>query len=162
MNMKPLLLNMFLAGVWVVLLGQFTLANILFGLVVGYGLMFLFRNTLVPDTSYFRKVSQAVTFVLYFLWELMISNLRVAKEVLTPGLQMKPGIVAVPLDVTTGFEITLLANLITLTPGTLSLDISDDNKIIYVHTMYVDALDLEAFRDSIKQGFEKQVKEIFE
>jgi multicomponent Na+:H+ antiporter subunit E len=73
---------------------------------------------------------------------------------------MRPAIVAVPLDLTSDFQITLLANLITLTPGTLSLDISDDKKILYVHGMYVD--DVDEFRRSIKQGFEKRVQELFE
>jgi multicomponent Na+:H+ antiporter subunit E len=66
--------------------------------------------------------------------------------------------VAIPLDVETDVEITLLANLITLTPGTLSMDISDDRKVLYVHAMYVD--DPEALRAEIKNGFERRVLEM--
>jgi multicomponent Na+:H+ antiporter subunit E len=68
---------------------------------------------------------------------------------------MKPGIVEVPLEAKTSLEITLLANLISLTPGTLSLDVSDDRKVLYVHAMYID--DKASFVKSIKNGFEKRL-----
>jgi multicomponent Na+:H+ antiporter subunit E len=68
---------------------------------------------------------------------------------------MKPGIIAVPLDAETDFEITLLANLITMTPGTLSLDLSDDRKTLYVHAMYI--TDPEKIRHSIKHDLERRV-----
>ena len=71
---------------------------------------------------------------------------------------MRPGVVAIPLDAETDAEITLLANLITLTPGTLSLDVSDDRRVLYIHAMYVD--DVEELRRSIKDGFEKRVMEL--
>jgi multicomponent Na+:H+ antiporter subunit E len=72
---------------------------------------------------------------------------------------MRPAIVAIPLDLRGDLEITLLANLITLTPGTLSLDVSSDKRVLYVHSMYV--TDIAAFRSEIKNGFEKRVKELF-
>jgi multicomponent Na+:H+ antiporter subunit E len=71
---------------------------------------------------------------------------------------MTPGIVSVPLDVTTDLEITILANVISLTPGTLSLDVSDDRKVLYVHSMYIK--DREDFIRSIKNGFEKKLLNI--
>ena len=71
---------------------------------------------------------------------------------------MKPGIVKIPLDARSDLEITLLANLISLTPGTLSLDVSDDRKVLYVHAMYVN--DREDFVASIKNGFERRILEI--
>jgi multicomponent Na+:H+ antiporter subunit E len=71
---------------------------------------------------------------------------------------MKPGIVKIPLTANTDLEITLLANLISLTPGTLSLDVSDDRKVLYVHAMYVK--DREQFILGIKNGFEKKLLEI--
>ncbi len=67
-------------------------------------------------------------------------------------------IVAIPLDAKTDREITLLANLITLTPGTLSLDVSEDRRFLYVHAMFVE--DVESFRDSIKNGFERRLLEL--
>jgi multicomponent Na+:H+ antiporter subunit E len=71
---------------------------------------------------------------------------------------MRPGIVAVPLDAQTDLEITLMANLITLTPGTLSLDVSEDRHTLYVHAMFVDSP--ESVRDSIKNGFERRLLEL--
>ena len=94
------------------------------------------------------------------MWELFLSNLRVAWEVVTPTHDMEPGVVAIPLDIKTDHEITLLANLITLTPGTLSLDVSDDKKFLYIHAMYIGD-DKEAFIHSIKDGFERRVMEVF-
>ena len=71
---------------------------------------------------------------------------------------MKPGIVKVPLTIQSNLGITFLANMISLTPGTLSLDVSNDKKVLYVHAMYV--TDKEEFIDSIKNGFEKRILEI--
>jgi multicomponent Na+:H+ antiporter subunit E len=141
------------------LTGEFTSSNLTFGLLVGYFLLFIFRNTLLPQSSYFFKVWQFAYFIIYFLWALSVANFRVAFEVLTPGNQMRPGIIAIPLDLKSPLQITLLANLITLTPGTLSLDICDNQETIYVHSMYVD--DPDKFRASIKNGFEKRVLELF-
>jgi multicomponent Na+:H+ antiporter subunit E len=94
----------------------------------------------------------------YFLWELVVSNVRVAIEVLSPRYRMRPGVVGVRLDARTDLEITLLANLITLTPGTMSVDISEDRRVLYVHALYVD--DRDAFERSIKDGFERRVLEV--
>jgi multicomponent Na+:H+ antiporter subunit E len=73
---------------------------------------------------------------------------------------MRPGVIAVPLDAKTDAEITLLANLITLTPGTLSLDLSPDRGVLYVHTMYIDQDDVERARRQIKDNLERRVLEL--
>ena len=78
----------------------------------------------------------------------------------TPKLHMTPGIVGVPLDIKSDAEITMLANLITLTPGTLSLDVSEDKKVLYVHSMYI--TNREDFINGIKNGFEKRIKQLYE
>jgi multicomponent Na+:H+ antiporter subunit E len=97
--------------------------------------------------------------VLFFLREMVVANLRVAHDVLTPRHHMTPGIVAVPLELTSDLQITLLASLITLTPGTLSLHIADDRRTLYVHAMYID--DPEELVRGIKEGFEQRVMEVF-
>lgn len=147
--MNVLLLNLLLALAWISLTGEISEENFAFGFILGYG-----------NSTYFLKVFRVINFVLYFLKELVIANIRVAIEVLTPNLKVKPAIVAIPLSVKSSQEITLLANLITLTPGTLSLDVSDDKKTLYVHTMYMG--DADDFRRSIKEGFEKRVQEVFD
>jgi multicomponent Na+:H+ antiporter subunit E len=91
---------------------------------------------------------------------LVLANLRVAYDVLTPGYRMRPGVIAIPLDARTDAEITLLANLITLTPGTLSLDVSSDRSVLYIHIMYIDNDDLAEVRRRIKTGFERRVLEV--
>lgn len=74
--------------------------------------------------------------------------------------QVCPGVVAIPLDAHTDAEITLLANLITLTPGSVSLDLSEDRQVLYVHAMYIDGGDVEAYRRSVKEGLERRVLEL--
>jgi multicomponent Na+:H+ antiporter subunit E len=154
---KRLLLNILLMLIWVALTGAFTFVNFGFGFFLSFFLMWAI-NIGGDDNHYFTRVPKVIMFILYFLKELVKANLEVAYEVITPRLTVKPGIVKVPLDAKTDFEITLLANLITLTPGTLSLDVSDDKKVLYVHSMYV--TDKDAFIDSIKNGFEKRMLEI--
>ena len=90
---------------------------------------------------------------------MLLANLRVAYEVLTPGYQMRAAIIAIPLDAESDMEITVLANLITLTPGTLSLDVSADRKTLYIHAMHVH--DVEKFRNDIKVRLERSVMEVF-
>jgi multicomponent Na+:H+ antiporter subunit E len=107
----------------------------------------------------FVKVFRLAWFVLFYLVELFLANLRVAHDVITPRHRMKPGIIAIPLDVKSDLEIIALTNLITMTPGTLSLDVSTDRRVLYIHAMYID--DLEGLRSKIKDGLEKKVMEVF-
>lgn len=147
-------LNIALALVWVALTGGLSLANLLMGFGLGYLILAATQLALVPS-PYFQKAWQAFGFALFFLWELILSNLRVAHDVLTPRHRMQPRVIAVPLDARNDTEITMLANLITLTPGTLSLDVSTDRRVIYIHAMY--AADAEAARREIKDGLERRL-----
>lgn len=104
------------------------------------------------------RIAAAIDLVLFFLIELAASSLRVAWDVATPRKHRSPGIVAVPLDVETDAQITVLALLITLTPGTLSLDVSTDRRVLYVHSMF--ASTPERVRDSVKQGFERRIRRL--
>lgn len=157
--MRSLMLNVILALVWAALLGQFTTGNLIAGFVLGYLALWAMQDVLGAST-YFIKVRQIITLVLVFLWALIQSNVRVAFSVLAPFDKMSPAIVAIPLDIESDAEITLLANMITLTPGTLSIDVSNNRKVLYVHGMHV--YNLEAFKREIKEGFERRVKEAFE
>jgi len=152
------LMNLLLALAWITLTGNFVLSNFVVGFVLGYVILWLVQNPEEPS-SYFSKVREVVRLLSFFLWELIKANLRVAYDVLTPRHYMRPGVVAIPLDVETDIEITLLANLITLTPGTLSLDLSTDRRVLYVHGMHIE--DVEAFRRHIKEGFERRIQEVF-
>lgn len=151
------LTNLLLTFIWVALTGGFTFANIFFGFLLSYFVLYIITRG-SGRARYFRMVPRIIAFVFYFLYELIRANLQVAWEIITPKLYMTPGIVGVPLDVTSDSQITFLANLITLTPGTLSLDVSEDKKVLYVYSMYIK--DRESFIRGIKNGFEKRILEI--
>ena len=151
--------NLLLAFAWAALQAEFTLANLLVGHGVGYLILLgLERGGVLPESRYVGKVSLAVGLGLFFLWELVHANLRLAKDVITPRFSMRPGIVAVPLDATADSEILLLSALINLTPGSVALDVSPDRRFLYVHVMYM--TDADAARAEIKNGFERRVLEL--
>jgi multicomponent Na+:H+ antiporter subunit E len=152
--MKILLLNLTLMALWVASTGVFTYSNSALGFLVAFLVLWWLRPMLGP-TTYFRKLPLAVGFSFVFLWEVVKSNLRVAWDVVTPRKFRQPGIVAIPLDARSDLEITVLANLITLTPGSLCLDISEDRRTLYVHAMFVS--DPDQVRHEIKQRFERWI-----
>jgi multicomponent Na+:H+ antiporter subunit E len=127
------------------------------GFVLGF-IVVVFAQRALGSTNYGRKVVLVIRFIFFFIYELFKANLRVAYDVITPSQYMRPGVVAIPLSVKTDTEITLLANLISLTPGTLSLDVSDDKSVLYIHAMFVD--DPDELRHEIKAGFERRVIEV--
>jgi multicomponent Na+:H+ antiporter subunit E len=155
--MNGFLLNLILALVWAAVTGSFEPRNLVLGFGLGFVVLFMTRRIVgVPRYGY--KAFKVINLTGFFIKELIKANLRVAYDVLTPGLQIRPGVIAIPLDARTDAEITLLANLITLTPGTLSLDVSVDRRTLYIHAMYID--DPEAVRQQIKHGFERRVLEV--
>lgn len=105
-----------------------------------------------------ERIAGVLDLVVFFAIELTASSFRVAWDVVTPRARRSPGIVAVPLDLQSDGQITLLALLVTLTPGSLSLDVSTDRRSLYVHSMF--AADPERTRQSVKQGFERRIMRI--
>lgn len=99
-----------------------------------------------------------LSLLLLFAKELILSALRVAWLALQPRMAIRPAIIAYPLTLTTDAQITLLANLITLTPGTLSLDVSDDRKWLYIHAIDVESR--EELIGSIAAGFETRILQV--
>ena len=136
--MSPLSWNLILALIWAAVTSNFSGANLLVGFVLGYLILgFALRD--VPDfTRYRKKISRLFLLMGHFLRDLVVSNLRVAYDVLTPTHYMRPAVIAVPLRAKTDGAITILANMISLTPGTLSLDVSSDRSVLYLHVMYLD------------------------
>ena len=118
------------------------------------------------------KAIQWISFGLYFLWALILANVRVAIDVLRPRPQIAPAVVAVPLDGYSDAEVTLLANFITLTPGTLSLDVLDradgsadeKRRVLYVHAMHAGETQeaIERFRDELRETLGRRVKEVMQ
>ena len=146
--------------IWMSLTGVFTLLNFAVGFVLSsIAIWLLGSRSEVAFVVYLGRLWRFLRFQAFFIRELIKANLRVAWEVLTPKHHMRPAIIAIPLDAESDLQISILANFITLTPGTLSLDVSPDRKKLYVHAMYVD--DLDAFRQEIKEKLEKRVIEVF-
>jgi multicomponent Na+:H+ antiporter subunit E len=152
-----LLLNVVLALTWAAASGEFTVGNLVLGFVASYAIL-AFAQRVTGGSAYFVKVPRLLRLVVVFLWELLVASLRVAHDVVTPTHYARPGVIAVPLDASTDLEITVLANLISLTPGTLSLDVSPDRRVLYIHAMFVD--DPDEVRRQIKDGFERRLLEI--
>jgi multicomponent Na+:H+ antiporter subunit E len=142
---------------WVALTGDLSLANVAFGVILG-GLAVRVARPLGPDPV-FAKVRplKVVGLLLYLAWQIVVANLKVVAAVLGPRRLLRPALVAVPLDVTTDGQITALSNLVSLTPGTLSLDVSPDRRTLYVHA--ISASSPETLRREIKDGFERRVLE---
>ncbi|MBY8918094.1 Na+/H+ antiporter subunit E [Nitratireductor rhodophyticola] len=156
--MRLSLINIILALIWTAVSGSFTLPNFIFGFLLGAAALYLIREQ-VGSLGYFARSMRVVSLALLFLYELVLSAWRVALLVLSPKMDLKPGIFAYPLKVDRDFEITLLANLITLTPGTLSVDVSEDRRFLYVHA--IDCSDPEELRRDIAEGFERKIMEAF-
>lgn len=112
------------------------------------------------DKKHFQKFPRLIGLIIYFFKELIFASLEIAWEVITPKPRMESGLVAIPLDAKTDLEITILASLISLTPGTLSLDVSEDREFLYIHAVYIKGGDIEALKNSIKFGFEKRLLQI--
>jgi len=148
-------LNLVLAVVWATITGTFTPVNMLAGFVIGSFAIGVLR--LQYETKYFLRGWYIVKLVWLFLYELVLSAFRVAADVLRPRMSFKPGIIALPLTTDDDVQITVLANLITLTPGTLSVDVSTDKTTLYVHAMRAD--DPDGLIQDLREGFERQIKE---
>jgi multicomponent Na+:H+ antiporter subunit E len=150
------LINILLAVVWSFLVGRLTVGGFLTGFAIGYVVLWVTRPLYGP-TTYFRRFWLWLRLIGYFIFELFVSSLRVLWIVVMPLTISRPGIIAVPLDAETDLEITLLANLISLTPGALSLMVSEDRTHLFVHQMVVE--DVEEAKKAIKNGLERRILE---
>lgn len=152
-----ILLNSFIAFIWMFLQNSYSASSFFIGYVLGLFVIYGLRR-FFPRRFYLYNVWAVINLVLIFFKELILSNISVLKVVLSPKLDMRPGIFALETSLKKDWEITLLANLITLTPGTLVVDVSDDNRTLYIHAMDID--DVEQARNDIKNSFEKAIKEV--
>lgn len=157
--MKPFVWNILLGLIWVALTGTFTGANLFVGVLLGYLILAVAGST-VGAKGYAGRVWRRIGFLLFYMWELLLSNLRVARDVMRPHSHASPAIVAIPVDGLSAVQITLLANLITMTPGTLSIDTSDDRQTLYIHAMFVD--DVQQLRDEIEHTLTRRVRELMQ
>ncbi|MEE9521347.1 MAG: Na+/H+ antiporter subunit E [candidate division NC10 bacterium] len=138
---KLWILTIVLAVVWCFLSGAVTLANFLMGLLVG-------TLTLVL----FRKVPAFLRYLRRFLYELAKANVQVVYLALHPKMPIRPGIISFHTRHRSALGTTLLANSITLTPGTLTMDVSPDGRTLFIHTL--DVSHPEEVREGIRRGLE--------
>lgn len=154
---KHFLMNLLLSFIWVALTGSMYYTNFLFGFLIGFFILWI-MNRHESDQRYFNKVPKTIGFVLYFLHEMIMANIQVAYDVITPKYFFKPGIVNYPMEAKSDIEINLLSTIIAMTPGTLILDISEDKKSLFIHVMYLK--DKDTFISRIKNGSERRLLEI--
>lgn len=133
--MRMFLLNLFLALVYVALTDDVSVLNFVVGFLLGYLVLTMYSRAAGYE-SYGFKLYRLARFAAYFLWILIKANLQVTWEIITPKLHMSPRIIRYPVADLTDVQVTTLANAITLTPGTLSADVDEAGRVLYIHCMY--------------------------
>jgi multisubunit Na+/H+ antiporter MnhE subunit len=141
-----------LAVMWLALQPGLDLADLVIGYLVGSIVVWLCRNFWTERVSV-RRAGTMLRLLAEFLRELVVANLQVAWIIVQPTMPIRPAFIVLPLDLRDDLQITALANLITLTPGTLTVDVAPDRSALYVHCLA--APDPDAVRAQIKQQFER-------
>lgn len=153
-------LTLTLTAVWVMLINSVSAGTVVFGLILGIVIP-LITAPYWPNRPRLRAAPRIAEYALVVLWDIVVANLQVAAIILfRPKSRIRTHWVAVPLDLTSPEAITTLAGTITMTPGTVSSDISADGKVLLVHCLDTD--DPEATARQIKQRYERRLKEIFQ
>jgi|SRR5690625_435655 len=152
-----ILVNIIIAVIWIFLQNSFTFTNFFIGYMIGIFILFILRRFLVFD-FYMNRAWAIIKLIALFIIELIKANIDVIKVVLSPRLNNQPGIVAVKTRLGSDVEITLLAALISLTPGTTSMDFSADGKTIYIHSL--DVTDKDEMIEEIQNSFERAIMEV--
>ena len=158
MNKSLLLNNFLLALIWVIATGVASAENFIFGFLIGLGILWITTKN-DSDRKYFIILPKLGYFIVFLAWKLILSNISTVKESLYAKSKLEPAIVKVPLALTDEFLIATFANLVSLTPGTMVMDISDDKKVMYVHVMHLD--DKEKFVREVKEEFENKLMDLF-
>ena len=152
-----LLINIFIAFLWMFLQDSFSVLTFILGFFVGMFIIFSMRR-FFPGKFYVRMVGAVFLLFLLFISESIMSTVDVIKQVLKPKIDITPGIFKLETDLKSDLEITLLAILITLTPGSVVMEVSPDHKTFYIH-----GLNLPESISSVKKSklrFERAIKEV--
>ncbi len=148
---------------WLLLTFELSVANIITGAVASLITILFFGKYFVNDVKKFfhpHRYFWLIVYTFVFLWECLKANFDVAYRVIHPAMPIKPGIVKVKLNLKTGIGRTILAASITMTPGTITVDIIED--FIYIHWIYIHSTDPEVYSKKISGRFENYLKRIFE
>jgi multicomponent K+:H+ antiporter subunit E len=144
---------------WLLLVNTLTLNAVVFATILGLLVPQLTR-AYWPEAPSLRNPLRIVEYVLLVLWDICIANLQVARVILfVPNAALRPAWITVPLELRAPEAITLLAGTITMTPGTVSADLSACGRALLVHCLH--APDPDEVRDQIKSRYEARLKEIF-
>jgi multicomponent Na+:H+ antiporter subunit E len=152
-----ILLNVVLAFLWMFIKVSYDPISFIKGYIFGLLIIFVLRRSFGSRFYLFRLWS-FIKLIFIFIKELILSNIAIVKVVLKPKLDMRPAIFALDTELTKDWQITLLSSLITLTPGTLVIDVSEDNKTLFIHAMNIGEVEDEI--NSIKNSFEKAILEV--
>lgn len=153
------LLTLLLTVVWVLLQNSVSAGMIVFGLILGILIPWA-TSVWWPDTPKGFRLGRMLSYSIMVVWDIIVANVQVAWIVLTvPNAKLKPAWIVVPLELTQPEAITVLAGTITLTPGTVSADLSDEGHSLLVHVLHTD--DPDAVRDDIITRYQDRLKEIF-
>ncbi|HEY8536179.1 MAG TPA: Na+/H+ antiporter subunit E [Vicinamibacterales bacterium] len=155
-----LLGSILLALAWSALSGELSLRNLIEGYLLGYVILALLARGGVMPRNFASRMTSAVKLAGFFLWQIVLANIKVAADVIRPKATIRPAVIALPLDAKSDGEILLLSALINITPGSVTIDLSNDRKTLYVHVMHMETP--EESRREIKEGFERRVIELFE
>lgn len=153
------LFSVFLWLVWLLLNNTVAPGHLLLGAVLALALP-LFTVRFWPHRPRVRKPLKLLGYIAMLLWDIIIANLTVARLILGPTARLRPVFLKLPLELRNGFAIVVLANTISLTPGTVSSDLSPDRRTLLIHALDVE--DPEQAVARIKQRYEKPLQEIFE
>lgn len=152
-------LTLLLAAVWVMLQNQISAGMVVFGLILGT-IIPQITSVWWPDRPKSIRLGKMFSYVIMVLWDIIVANLQVAWIVLSvPNARLKPAWIVVPLELKQPEAITVLAGTITLTPGTVSADLSNEGHSLLVHVLHTE--DPDAVRDDIKNRYERRLLEIF-
>ena len=156
------LINILVGVVWTFFSGNYNSEYFAVGFFWGMVLLFIFRKTFVKnilgDQLYYVYVYKWIKLILMFLFELLKADINVLKLMFKKDLDVNPVIFEYPLELTKDWQITLLANMITLTPGTLTVNVGHDNKTLHIHCL--DTNDIPGEIEGIKNSFEKAILEV--
>lgn len=149
-------LNLLIAFGWAAVSGSFDVTSLGLGFAAGFVALWATRPLFGP-TAYFRRSFGVVGLLVFFLYELLRSSVAVIWDVVTPEMKSRPRMIEMPLDCEDEMEIMLTANLISLTPGTLTVDVGPDGRSLLIHAMFAEDPD-EVVRE-LKHGMERRVME---
>jgi multicomponent K+:H+ antiporter subunit E len=152
-------LSLVLFGVWLMLSRSLSPGAIVLAAVLAVTIPY-FTSAFWPGRPKVKRMGALIRFMPVFLWDVLVANLRVAWLIVNVARALKPRWLVIPLDITNPYAITMLANVISLTPGTVSAEVGADRKTLLVHALDVD--DPEEEIATIKRRYERPIKEIFE